>query len=610
MSTTNEPWDDPRITAYVMDELTPTDTSQFEAEMQQHPDLANAVEDARRVTGKLADFYAAIPTSTLDAARRERITGAAVTPRDDSGAHTGYSGRRIAMWAIAASVLILAVAFPLWQIPKDRVASSSMSETVAHQSIENSKARLDVMMPMNAAETAEFDSSGGEVETLATPAAGAAAETRSSAESQPLRAAPLPMMKSAPSPESETPLPSSIARRSVAQQYAEAEVADRNSVESLPADVVSNGEEMKAVPDRGMMRSRVLPQEKTQPQDTVKENANLRKAARSTDQRTTPRSPRGQFSPLGANEFLRVADESISSFSMDVDTASYAKVRGYLQNNQLPPRDAVRIEEMVNYFDYDYADDDDAGPTAIEGEPSGPFSTLMTAAICPWNSEHRLVRIGLQAERLAEQSTGTLEPVADEVKIEIKFNPAVVSAYRLIGDEDPLPVNDDFVDDKNSAGDITAGHHVIALYEVVPVGAEVDAIAPSVALKYQARVAAEPVPEPTAGDSRGSDAAKPTTVEMLTLKLRYKQPRETTIERMTRVLDNSQTPFDQADADFRFAASVAAFGMLLQESTFAGSWTFDDVLRVAEGAIDSDPDGLRSEFVGLVKTAKALTVRE
>ncbi len=99
-----------------------------------------------------------------------------------------------------------------------------------------------------------------------------------------------------------------------------------------------------------------------------------------------------KFASIVENEFLATRDTPLSTFSIDVDTASYTKTRSYLlEHHQLPPADAVRIEEFVNYFDYDYA-----GPT-----DEHPFAVHLETAECPWKPEHRLVRVGIQGKRLA-----------------------------------------------------------------------------------------------------------------------------------------------------------------------------------------------------------------
>src|SRR5438270_12634721 len=90
------------------------------------------------------------------------------------------------------------------------------------------------------------------------------------------------------------------------------------------------------------------------------------------------------------NEFLSVADNPLSTFSVDVDRAAYSNVRRFLRDGQRPPRDAVRIEEMVNYFTYDYPD-----PSAAQ-----PFSVTTEVASCPWNERHRVLLVGLQGRRM------------------------------------------------------------------------------------------------------------------------------------------------------------------------------------------------------------------
>ena len=97
-----------------------------------------------------------------------------------------------------------------------------------------------------------------------------------------------------------------------------------------------------------------------------------------------------EYGRIVENEFLSVADNPLSTFSVDVDRAAYSNVRRFLRDGQRPPRDAVRIEEMVNYFTYDYPD------------PSGaqPFSVTTEVASCPWNERHRLLLIGLQGRRM------------------------------------------------------------------------------------------------------------------------------------------------------------------------------------------------------------------
>jgi Ca-activated chloride channel family protein len=194
---------------------------------------------------------------------------------------------------------------------------------------------------------------------------------------------------------------------------------------------------------------------------------------------------------------------------------------------------------------------------------------------------------------LVDQMLGTLVTIAKDVKIQVEFNPALVAGYRLIGYENRLLKKEDFNNDKIDAGDIGAGHTVTALYELIPVGQPVND-APGVdPLKYQtpARTEAE------IGEG-----------ELLTVKLRYKQPDGETSSKlefplMTQALDREMS------RDFRFATAVAAFGQVLRGNPEVEGFTFDRVLALAEGAIGDDPFGYRAEFLKLVRNAQVLLPR-
>ena len=466
-----------------------------------------------------------------------------------------------------------------------------------------------------------------------------------------------------------------------------------------------------------------------------------------------------QYLRLVENPFQAVKDHPLSTFSIDVDTASYANVRRFLlQENQLPPPDAVRIEELVNYFDYDYS-----GPT-----DDVPFASHIEVAGCPWAPEHRLVRIALKGheidtnqrpksnlvflldvsgsmsssdklpllqqgmkllagqltendrvaivvyagseglvlpstpgdqrakvldaidrlqsggstnggagielayktaqqhfikdgvnrvilctdgdfnvgttstgalERMVEekaksgvflsvlgfgrgnlndammetisnkgngnyayidgiteaqkvlvqQMAGTLVTIAKDVKIQVEFNPTQVEAYRLIGYENRILAAEDFNDDKKDAGEIGAGHTVTALYELVPAGGKVEL--PDVdPLRYQAA--------PT--ENQNEEVAD----ELLTLKLRYKQPDGDTSQLLEFPTTDADISFSKATPDFQFAAAVASFGMLLRGSAHQGISTYDAVQEIAESAKGPDKHGYRAEFIEIVKRAK------
>jgi Ca-activated chloride channel family protein len=473
------------------------------------------------------------------------------------------------------------------------------------------------------------------------------------------------------------------------------------------------------------------------------------------------------------NPFIRTTQEPLATFSIDVDTASYANVRRFLTQNQMPPRDAVRIEEMINYFSYDYA------------QPTGdaPIAPNMEVAASPWNPQNRLVRIGIKArdinanrrppsnlvflidvsgsmntpqklplvkaglrmlvdrlgendnvsivvyagvsglvlpstsainkeriqqaidslqpggstngasgiqlaysqavsnfirggtnrvilmtdgdfnvgvtnqgeltrliedrarsgvflsvlgfgmgnikdstlEKLADQGNGnyayidtinearkvlveemgsTLVTIAKDVKIQVDFNPARVEAYRLIGYENRLLRTEDFNNDMKDAGDMGAGHTVTALFEVVPKGGNIPgpSIDPSKYLADQQQTAAAGA----AAGAGGRGNAGASSAEMLTLRVRYKQPDSDTSTRMDVPFVDRGTTFQRASADFRFAVSVAAFGMVLRDSPYRGNTTLETVAEMAQNSRGSDRNGYRQEFIELVQRARRL----
>ena len=482
------------------------------------------------------------------------------------------------------------------------------------------------------------------------------------------------------------------------------------------------------------------------------------------------------FDTITDNPFLPVREHPLSTFSTDVDTASYAIVRRFLNEQRLPPKGAVRIEELLNYFPYDYP------------QPKGdaPFSATMEVAACPWTPAHRLVRIGLKgreiakdkrpasnlvflidvsgsmqpAERLpllkqslgllidqlgaedrvaivvyagnsgcvlesthdkaemrlalgrleaggstnggsgiqlayeiatkgfikggtnrvilatdgdwnvgitnrndlfdmivtkakggvfltalgfgmgnlkdamlvkladkgngnygyidtlleakkvlVDQLSGTLVTIAKDVKIQVEFNPAQVSGYRLIGYEKRLLAKEDFNDDKKDAGEIGAGHTVTALYEVVPAGKELPKTATVDPLKYQG-TAAEKSEVRTEGRAAaaadGANQKSEISPELLTLKLRYKAPDGDTSKLLEFPLTDTGATWEKSSGDFRFAAAVAGYGMLLRDSSHKGNATWNSVRELAVEGKGSDAAGYRAEFISLLEKAQSL----
>lgn len=194
-----------------------------------------------------------------------------------------------------------------------------------------------------------------------------------------------------------------------------------------------------------------------------------------------------------------------------------------------------------------------------------------------------------EAERvLVQQFGGTLFTLAKDVKVQVEFNPAVVREYRLLGYENRLLAAEDFNDDHKDAGELGAGQQVTALYEVVPVGA-LAASAPIDPLKYQTTKAVR---------SGGS--------ELLTVKLRYQEPQGSVSRLQQLPVGAATASVEQASENLRFAAAVAQFGMLLRESKYRGTATWQTTVQLAEGARGKDPEGSRAEFVQLLNSAAVM----
>ena len=207
-----------------------------------------------------------------------------------------------------------------------------------------------------------------------------------------------------------------------------------------------------------------------------------------------------------------------------------------------------------------------------------------------------------EAEKLlVQQVNGTLVTIAKDVKIQVEFNPSQVASYRLIGYENRRLAKEDFANDKVDAGEIGAGHTVTALYEVIPAGA---------AAKATRR---EPEVEERRYNFYGGvtdNATVPGRIdpfgkEMLMVKVRYKKPDGLLSRRLDFPLTDAGGKFANASPDFKFAAAVAGFGMILRESPHKGTATMAHVIEWAEAGTDEDPGGYRSEFLELARHADA-----
>jgi len=470
-----------------------------------------------------------------------------------------------------------------------------------------------------------------------------------------------------------------------------------------------------------------------------------------------PQPTTEEFANEDDNPLRVTAEDPVSTFSIDVDTASYSIIRSSLQRGALPPADAVRIEEMINYFPYDYA--------APSEDDISPFRPTVNVFETPWNPDTRLLHIGLQGEMpvvedrpplnlvflidtsgsmndpsklpllvqsfrlmldelspedqvaiveyagsagvalvptpasdraaitralnglgaggstngqgglvqayalaaemsdegevsrvilatdgdfnvgisdpdaltdfisdqretgiylsvlgfgrgnlqddtmqalaqngngtaafidtlneaqrvLVDQLSGALYPIADDVKIQVEFNPAVIAEYRLIGYETRALAREDFNNDAVDAGELGAGHSVTAIYEITPVGSPARLTDP---LRYDAAETGE-VPEDVAG-------------ELGFIRLRWKEPGA----EESQLIDFPITDTDSAGTEAEFAAAIAGFGQLLRGSDFLGDWDYADAIALASANRGADAFGYRNEAVQLIRLAESLS---
>jgi Ca-activated chloride channel homolog len=466
--------------------------------------------------------------------------------------------------------------------------------------------------------------------------------------------------------------------------------------------------------------------------------------------------------------FLQVMQEPLSTFSIDVDGAAYAQVRRYLDHGQQPPADIVRIEELLNYFRYEYPQPSDGHPFSISTEISST----------PWNAETHLVHIGLQGmelssedlkpsnlvflldvsgsmqgpnklglvktsmldlieqlgerdrvaivvyagaagevlpstpasrkqeirdainrltaggstaggagiqlayaiaqqnlipegnnriilctdgdfnvglssdaemirlmeekrrsgvymtvcgfgmgnykdgrlEKIAQHGNGnyyyidsekearkifvaemrsTLFTIAEDVKLQVEFNPAYVASYRLIGYENRALAREDFNNDLKDAGELGPGHTVTALYEVQLQPVVLDLEEGGIPVQQLNRLGKNE-PETLRYQNQSIHPNALSSGELLTLKLRYKKPGESRSVLLEHPLTASITPAHKSSDNFRWSAAVAAYGLVLRNSQFKGSANMDLVQQLARGAQGRDLEGYRADFIRMI----------
>jgi len=255
------------------------------------------------------------------------------------------------------------------------------------------------------------------------------------------------------------------------------------------------------------------------------------------------------------------------------------------------------------------ASSDDAMERLIEEERnSGVFLTVLGYGMGNYqdakmqkladkgNGNHAYIDQISEAKKvLINEFGGTLFTIAKDVKLQVEFNPANVQGYRLIGYENRLLAKEDFNNDKKDAGDMGSGHTVTALYEVIPAGVKTTLIDKVDSLKYQ------PI-SVVANVSTGK--------ELMNIKLRYKKPDGLKSRLLEHPVSDAPKNWRNASENFRFAAAVAGYGMLLRKSEFAGNLNYQTIQQMAKTAIGTDKEGYRKEFLKLVSRTSRLSKDE
>ncbi len=447
-------WNDPRITAYAFGELSGVERANFEQELARNPELAAAVDETRTLTERLQTHYQHESTPPLDSDRREAIL---VRSLADTKEKIGPVSRRpwFAL-AVAGAVVFVMVGliYPATQAVREAARVEEISATVEEEeyfelpaSSEFTELRSTSQMSVLSKEA----STSKQEPALGDPLLGdvSLAEVefdremgrRAIVDSKPQPTAVEDMRQlnegyglSAEEPASSAPL---RRNRSLSTEDAggyDAKTGDYamsggigGGVDALAPGGATTAEPVAKKDSIRGLGTQTMPSEETTDQNALVKNRERMSRSITMESRIlaepidefgiVPRAkasavgnapapfgdaidegrgpgiPGDQFEPITDNAFQRVSEHPLSTFSVDVDTASYSKVRDFLvRANQLPRPDAVRIEELVNYFDYDYA------PPAADSEH--PFVARAEIVSCPWNNSHRLARIAIKGKTL------------------------------------------------------------------------------------------------------------------------------------------------------------------------------------------------------------------
>jgi len=294
------------------------------------------------------------------------------------------------------------------------------------------------------------------------------------------------------------------------------------------------------------------------------------------------------FRASAVNLFQAVAEEPLSTFSIDVDTASYTVARNYMSQGLHPPAEAVRTEEFVNFFDYAY-----------KAPVNDIFKVYAEIAPSKFGRGLHVMKIGVKGKRLGREErrrAATLNTIAADVKIQVEFNPKLVKRYRQLGYENRQLRKRDFRNDALDAGEVGSGQSVTVLYEVElepEVGDQRSEVSLSPGLRRDGR-------------GGGSD-------HIAIVRVRYRRTdtgKVEEIEEPVRVPERGHR-FEDADVRFQLAAGVAEFAEVLRGSQYAAGSTFEDVADVLRPvALELDLDARVQELLRLVTAAPGMLREE
>ncbi len=217
------------------------------------------------------------------------------------------------------------------------------------------------------------------------------------------------------------------------------------------------------------------------------------------------------------------------------------------------------------------------------------------------NGNHAYIdQLGEAKKVLVNEFGGTLFTIAKDVKLQVEFNPSHVAGWRLIGYENRILAKEDFADDTKDAGELGSGHTVTALYEIVPKGIQLPDAVFTDSLRYQ-------VPS---NKMQVTSYHPKFSEELMNIKVRYKAPDGEKSSLLNFPVKGKAVSIYDCSMNFRFAASVASFGMLLRGSKYKGDAAYQTVTQLAGSAIGKDAGGYRSEFLSLVDLAAGIGGKE